>query len=177
MGGGRGKANSLSFVYSTLLQNVGASSLQRYIKNKNKTKITDSKNNEKEKVVMQTLARNENKSTCLCDLNSCFRWGTNFTRNFSATNVERFHVSMSSDTIHKDNGRRIVDKKAVESKALPCKQFVVEADIMFCAKLSSYLAWGHLPPWPQYLHTLTAIHDCFSSSEPTARLMVSVIWI
>lgn len=63
-----GKANSWSFVYSTLLQNVGAISLQRYIK-KQKNKITDSKNSEKKKVVMQTLARNENKSTCWCDLN------------------------------------------------------------------------------------------------------------
>lgn len=139
MEGGRGKANSLSFVYSTLLQNVGASSLQRYIKNKNKTKITDLKNNEKKKVVMQTLARNENKSTCLCDLNSCFRWGTNFTRNFSATNVERFHVSMFSDTIHKDNGRRIVDKKGWRAKPSSVNSSLWK--LIQCSVLSSLLIW------------------------------------
>lgn len=112
--------------------------MQRYIKTK-QNKITDSKNSEKKKVVMQTLARNENKSTCWCDF---YRWDTNFIQNFSAAIVERFHVSMFNDTIHKVNGRRIVNKKAVESKILQYKQFIVEADTMFCAKPSSYLAWS-----------------------------------
>lgn len=109
-----------------------------------KNKITDSKNSEKEKVVMQTLARNENKNTCWCDLNSCYRCDTNFIQNFSAINVERFLVSMFNYTIPKVNGKRIVNKKAVETKILQYKQFIVKADTMFCARLSSFLAWSRL---------------------------------
>lgn len=81
---------------------------------------------------------------------------------------------MSNDTIHKVNGR-IVNEKAVESKILQYKQFIVEADTMFCAK--SLLIWLGVISLLDPNVFILAIHDCFSSSEPTAQLMVSLIWI
>lgn len=65
---------------------------------------------------------------------------------------------MSNDTIHKVNGR-IVNEKAVESKILQYKQFIVEADTMFCAK--SLLIWLGVISLLDPNVFILAIHDCF----------------
>lgn len=121
---------------------------------------------------MQTRSRKK-KSTRHSDLNSRYRWGTNFTQKFSAASIERVHVSMFSTTMHRvnrTNTELFIKRQLLESRVLQYNQFMWVL-IQHCplnSLLSGLIQGQTLTHQPSSLilsltpiSPCTATHDCF----------------